>query len=160
MFGHSFVAWHHVRCVRALGPTLVPAGAGAEVRGMSELPPADQLRVREAFGLAAESGPGGAETDRQADRETRSLSREGGGGVAGAAAVLAPAPGLPTEAQLREHILARLPAWRSPPVTLGQALDRIGEHFGIDARASGLKPVIKRLLASDNGRANESSRVL
>ena len=75
MFGHSFVAWHHVRCVRALGPTLVPAGAGAEVRGMSQLPPADQLRVRQAFGLAVESGPGGAETDRQADRETRSLDR-------------------------------------------------------------------------------------
>ena len=137
MFGHSFVAWHHVRCVRALGPTLVPAGAGAEVRGMSALPPEDQIRVREAFGLVVESGPGGA---------------EGGGGVGSApAAVVAPARGLPTEAQLREHILARLPAWRSPPVTLRQALDRVGEHFGIDARASGLKPVIKRLLASDEG---------
>jgi hypothetical protein len=136
MFGHSFVAWHHVRCVRALGPTLVPAGAGAEVRGMSALPPEDRTRVREAFGLGfglgVESGPGGA---------------EGGGGVSAPAAVVAPVRTLPTEAQLREHILARLPAWRSPPVTLRQALDRVGEHFGIDARASGLKPVIKRVLA-------------
>ena len=68
MFGHSFVAWHHVRCVRALGPTLVPAGAGAEVRGMSQLPPADQLRVREAFGLAAERV--GRAARRQTDRQT------------------------------------------------------------------------------------------
>ena len=52
MFGHSFVAWHHARCVRALGSTLVPAGA--VVRGMSDLLPKDQRRVREAFGLGVE----------------------------------------------------------------------------------------------------------
>ena len=61
MFGHSYVAWHHVRCVRALGPTLVPAGPGAEVRGMSALSPQDQARVRQAFGLVVGSGSGGAE---------------------------------------------------------------------------------------------------
>ena len=51
LFGHSFVAWHHARCVRnmAAGTSLVPASA--EVRGMAALPPAEQRRVREAFGI-------------------------------------------------------------------------------------------------------------
>eukprot|EP00908_Phaeocystis_cordata_P004320 Transcript_14709.p2 GENE.Transcript_14709~~Transcript_14709.p2 ORF type:complete len:379 (-),score=120.42 Transcript_14709:30-1166(-) len=52
MFGHTFIAWHHARCVRNLlaGTSLVPAGA--EVRGLAALPPADQRQVREAFGLS------------------------------------------------------------------------------------------------------------
>ena len=32
MFGHSFVAWHHARCVRMPGGSLLPEGA--EVRGL------------------------------------------------------------------------------------------------------------------------------
>lgn len=47
LFGHSFVAWNHVRCVR------LPGGAppNAEVRSLAELQPDEQARVREAFGL-------------------------------------------------------------------------------------------------------------
>ena len=51
MFGHSFVAWHHVRCVRLPGGAVVPPNA--QVRGLADLPPDEQARVREAFGLPA-----------------------------------------------------------------------------------------------------------
>ena len=52
---------------------------------------------------------------------------------------------MPTEAQLREHISSELQAFSEG--TLRQAIDRVSAHFSVDVRASGLKPLIKQLLA-------------
>ena len=53
-------------------------------------------------------------------------------------------PLVPTEAQLREHIVSELQAFSEG--TLRQAIDRASAHFSVDVRASGLKPLIKQLL--------------
>ena len=68
---------------------------------------------------------------------------EGGaeGGVEGGAEV---EPTVPTEAQLREAIVSEQQAFKEG--TLRQAIDRLSAHFGVDARALGLKPLIKQLL--------------
>ena len=53
-------------------------------------------------------------------------------------------PTVPTEAQLREAIVSEQQAFKEG--TLRQAIDRLSAHFGVDARALGLKPLIKQLL--------------
>lgn len=55
------------------------------------------------------------------------------------------AGGVPSEAQLRAHIVSNRPAIQDG--SLRDALDSIGAHFGVDVRQAGLKPLIKALLS-------------
>ena len=91
-----------------------------------------------------------AEAEVEVEAEVVSMDAKGaeggaeGGAESGDAPPLPSAGGVPTEAQLREHIVSDLQTFSEG--TLRQAIDRLGEHFDVDVRASGLKPVIKRLL--------------
>ena len=105
-------------------------------------------------GEAVESMEVDGEAGAEAGAEVASVDAQGAeGGVEGGAEAeggveaeggAEAEPTVPTEAQLREVIVSEQQAFKEG--TLRQAIDRLSAHFGVDARALGLKPLIKQLL--------------
>ena len=128
----------------AVKPMEVEAEAAAEVEVEAEAEAeveAEAEAEAEVASMDAQGEEGGAEGGGAPP------SPSAGGTAPSTVASTAPTeavPLVPTEAQLREHIVSELQAFSEG--TLRQAIDRASAHFSVDVRASGLKPLIKQLL--------------